>query len=332
LGINDTVVTVKFNNLFQGNDALKKITVTAGNACGSSAAVGIILLKNLPAQPTSITGPTNACENAFAGTDATYKISKANLADGYVWSLSNAVNARITSHPAGTGVNDTIIKVHYDSAFYSGRVKVASSRNCGLSAVTTLAVTKLAPAASTAITGVLTPCAGTTQVYTAATVANARAYIWTIPYSATLSGQGSRSVSVSFKSNFTGGSISVKAVSLCGTSDVKTINVNKCSAAARTNNSAAFSNAAKQLAGALAMQVYPNPSKGSFVIGLSQSKLMQSVRLRINNQLGQTVYEKTTGANTQTLQLNINEALPAGTYFIHCVVDGQLLTRKIEVL
>lgn len=75
------------------------------------------------------------------------------------------------------------------------------------------------PAAPTAISGSVTPCAGATGiVYTCSTVSSAVTYNWTVPANATIvSGLGTTSITVNFSSTFTSGLVSVSATNSCGT-------------------------------------------------------------------------------------------------------------------
>jgi hypothetical protein len=62
-------------------------------------------------------------------------------------------------------------------------------------------------------------------VYSIAPVSNATSYIWTVNVAgATLTGQGTNSIAVSFPS-FTSGSVTVQAVNGCGTSAVRSVTV-----------------------------------------------------------------------------------------------------------
>lgn len=130
-------------------------------------------------------------------------------------------------------------------------------------------------------------------------------------------------MSVSFKSNFTSGSISVKAVSLCGGSVVKTINVNKCTAAARQS----LSEAPKEMA-ALELNLYPNPSKGNFTLFIAKSNnKIKAATISIVNAFGQSVYQQTAGA----AQVKINQPLANGLYFVRCTVDGETTVKKMVI-
>jgi PKD repeat protein len=75
------------------------------------------------------------------------------------------------------------------------------------------------PGAASAISGLTTVCAGTTQVnYSINAVANATNYNWSLPSGATInSGTGTEAITVNYANNATSGTISVQGTNICGT-------------------------------------------------------------------------------------------------------------------
>ena len=186
----------------------------------------VVTVNALPALPASISGPANVCTYAASGAPATYTTPLVAGAT-YNWTVP-ATGATILS---GQGTNS--ITVGFTSAYTTGNVAVRSinAASCA-SAYKTLVVAKTIPAAPLAITGPSNVCSaatsGATVTYSIAAVAGATSYNWTVPVNATLvSGQGTTSITVTFTSAYTTGSIGVQSVVACGNSVAKTLVVTK---------------------------------------------------------------------------------------------------------
>ena len=203
-------ITVAVNTtLFTGGN----VSVQAVNSCGSSALKTLAISKILPAS-ASISGPSNIC----GLTTATYTATAVSGASSYAWILPAGLT--------GTSTTNTITVSVNASSFTSGNISVQALNACGSGATKTYTLTKT-PSAPTTLSGPSAAvCAGSTQTYTCTAMANATAYNWTVPSGAVInSGQGTTSVSVSFPSTFTSGTVSVTANSSCGNSAVKSLNV-----------------------------------------------------------------------------------------------------------
>ena len=161
----------------------------------------------LPA-PGPVDGPTQVCNG---GTGYIYSIAPIPNATSYTWSLPSG--AVITS---GSGTNT--ITVSFGGNAVSGTVSVYISTNCsGVSSQLWVNVSTL-PAPSGTITGIPVVCAGANDIgYSVAPVANAIAYVWTMPAGASIiSGGGTNSIDVSFNGNAVSGDIAVYSNNLCG--------------------------------------------------------------------------------------------------------------------
>lgn len=222
-------ITVAVNStLFTGGN----VSVQAANTCGSSTVKTLALTKTLPAS-TSISGPSFIC----GLTTATYTATAVSDASSYAWTLPAGLT--------GTSSTNTITVSVNASAFTSGTISVQALNACGIGTAKTFTLTKI-PSSPTTLSGPSAAvCAGSTQTYTCTAMANASAYTWTVPSGAVLnSGQGSTSVSVSFPSTFTSGTVSVTANSSCGNSAVKSLTV-----AAKTSTPGTISGTTTNLCG-----------------------------------------------------------------------------------
>ncbi len=191
------------------------VSVTATNACGTSAAQTLIVsLGTAPAQPGAITGNANIC----SGGTQTYSVSQVAGAISYVWSLPAGWQGGSNSNSITTITNAT-----------SGVVSVAAVNDCGTSTMQTLTVTvNSVPSQPTSITGLNAVCSGISGVYSIPAVTGATSYTWTLP-----GGWSGSSTSNSITATANGGSgnILVTVTNACGTSPSQFLNVTVSSAA-----------------------------------------------------------------------------------------------------
>lgn len=159
-----------------------------------------------PAQPSAITGSATPCNNS----QQTYSVTNDNTAASYTWTLPNGWTG--TSTTSSITVNTNTL---------SGTISVTANNNCGPSVARTLAVTATtAPVQPGTISGLATPCPGSTQTYSIAAVNGATSYTWTLP-----GGYGGTSTTNSITTTVgnTSGTISVVANNSCGSSVQRTL-------------------------------------------------------------------------------------------------------------
>jgi late competence protein required for DNA uptake (superfamily II DNA/RNA helicase) len=77
--------------------------------------------------------------------------------------------------------------------------------------------------------------------------------------------------------------------------------------------------------------LYPNPTSGSFTVEVYKSDVVEEAKLQVVNILGQIIYSKNTlkidGCIKETIELN--HALPNGTYFIKLIIGENVETKKL---
>ncbi len=227
LGVNDTIISVSFNNNFISGT---NISVSAATECGSSAIRSLSIIRNAAFTPGTITGPSNVC--AFTGNDisVTYSIPSGNNATFYNWVLPPGV---VATHPAGTGINDTIIEVVFPPNYVTGIISVAAGNGCSISVPRVLTVQKISPK-TPSLVGPTDPCpfiGASPATYSIRKIAEATGYNWSIPaIGATVvhqnpAGPNDTLIFVTYNTNFTTGSISVSAFNQCATSRISSINL-----------------------------------------------------------------------------------------------------------
>lgn len=212
-GQGTTAATISFGS----TPGVATVSVTAGNACGTS--MPKTLNVTIDANPalgsiSTIAGSTAICANQ---TNLTYIIPSVANATNYNWTVP--ASATVT---AGAGTQTITV----DFANVSGNICVNANNTCGVSpsSCLSLTVSPSAPTIPVAITGATAVCTGQVGNYSIAPVANGINYTWTVPTGATItSGQGTTDIVVTFGS--TAGQICVTAGNGCGTSAPACINV-----------------------------------------------------------------------------------------------------------
>jgi hypothetical protein len=185
------------------------ITVTANNACGSSAAQTLAVTVNpTPSQPGTISGNTTVCQ----GSSQTYSVAAVSGATSYTWTL-----------PSGWSGTNTTNSINPTVGANSGNITVTANNTCGSSTAQTLAVTvNPTPSQPGTISGATTVCQGSSQTYNVTPVSGATSYTWTLPsgWSGTSS---SNIIPVTVGAN--NGNITVTANNACGSSAAQTLAV-----------------------------------------------------------------------------------------------------------
>ncbi|GAB3541483.1 hypothetical protein GCM10027443_40830 [Pontibacter brevis] len=194
-----------------------EVSVQVENPCGTSPAT------TLPVEPVSTTpvalGPiTGAQATCTVEQGLVYSVDAVATALNYDWKFPSGWV--IT---AGQGTN----RVTVNASSNGGEISVAAVNDCGAGARSTITVqtTQNAPATPGAITGTPFSCINSTNtIYSIAAVSGATSYVWTVPNGWSItSGQGSTSIQVTVGTG--SGSITVKAVSACGTSPESSLSV-----------------------------------------------------------------------------------------------------------
>ena len=167
----------------------------------------------------SINGPVSVCQGQTGIILSTSAVTNATT---YSWTLPAGYS--ITS---GTGTGSITVTVAANAA--SGNVTVTPSNPCytgTTSASFTLAVNPL-PSTAGAITGAAQPCRSSTgNVYTVPVIANALFYTWTLPSGASItSGSGTNSITVSYGTSASSGSITAAGTNGCGNGTASSLSI-----------------------------------------------------------------------------------------------------------
>jgi uncharacterized protein (TIGR02145 family) len=228
-GQGDTSILVRFRSSFVSG----AISVKSVSICNiSSALKSVTVYKRVAAAPTAIQKeftPTSivATTNVTGLVSEVYRIKKVLYATSYNWYLNRGTNASIT-HINASGVNDTAVIVTFASCFVKDTLSVKSVTPCSISTAKTVIMSSSTTPASvagiTTIGGDFAVCIGTSKTFTAiastptTTQVGIASYRWTKPLNTTITSatSDSSSITVSFNTGFTGGSLTAKGVSSCG--------------------------------------------------------------------------------------------------------------------
>jgi hypothetical protein len=182
--------------------------VVTSNGCASAAFAGPVTLSDppIPVAPT-------ASSNSPVCQGGTVNLSVTGLA-GAIFSWTGPGSFTSTS-ATPTVTNLTSAK--------AGNYNVTQTiAGCVSPAATAVVVMNPLPSQPGTITGPASPCLGSTNTYSIASVTNASSYVWTIPSTWTSTGSG---LSISAVTGTGAGTISVVAVNGCGNSTARTFSV-----------------------------------------------------------------------------------------------------------
>ncbi len=216
----------------------KQFRVSAGSACGSSLQTIFSTFTLGPVTPSPISGPTSVCELIGTATTATYSIPAVPAATEYNWTIPAGTSV---THPNGTGVNDTIIRLTFLPSFTGGTVSATALNNCGTSGTRSLTIGYAHASTPGLISGPVNSCpyilpSGAVATYSVVPVTGATSYTWTAPAGAIVthpngSGANDYTITVKYPAGFSSGTISVTATNGCGTSSPRSLSILKLNAA-----------------------------------------------------------------------------------------------------
>jgi hypothetical protein len=150
----------------------------------------------------------------------TYSVAAVPGATSYSWTA--ATNTTILS---GQGTNT--ITLSAASNFTSGTLSVRAVSSCGQSAARTLglSINPVTPSTMTGQTSNL--CGGGQFTYSITAVTGATSYQWTVPSGCTIVTNSGNSIVMSVPSNFTTGTLSVRAFNSCGGSSLRSASLTR---------------------------------------------------------------------------------------------------------
>jgi hypothetical protein len=344
------------------------ISVSANNACGSSAANQLnITVINAPAIPDTILGNSLICN----GSSNVYSIVPVSGAISYTWTLPNGWLGNSTTHSITALANSN-----------GGNVTVRVTDACGTSGPKTLAVSTTGiPANAGVISGIVSVCSGSSYTYEIAAVSGATSYTWILPSG--WSGN-SNTNSITATAGSVSGNISVTANNACGSSSAQLLNVSlipvdtsvTVTATSLISNATGASyqwydcllnqiipfetsqtfipggngeyavivieNSCQDTSACInyvtlgieengeisGLNIYPNPTAGKVQVELSSYQSTDEYRIEVYTILGDFIYTSEITSRSTTLDLSEE---PGGIYFMKVYHGHRVQTTRIAL-
>jgi hypothetical protein len=295
IGVADTTISITFASNFTSSN----VNVQALNACGLSTTRSYFISRNNPSQPSLISGPTNTCEYiGINGQVATYSVSASASVDSYTWSVPQGAIGL-------TGQGTNTISFKYPTGYTGGSISVTATNNCGISPSRSIALSRLTPSTPGYIDVINTAtCPNREYTYSLASIpGNATSLLWTVPTGATIvNGQGTSTITVSYPNGVVDGNVTVKAVSNCGASGVRSLIIKLASCPANPisqNTKGVIST----MPTAMEVKVFPNPTNSSFNLQVTVDVSRSAIQARVFDLQGRLM---------KTIMIHPNENISLG--------------------
>ncbi len=150
-------------------------------------------------------------------------------------------------------------------------------------------------------------------------VADADSYVWTVSNNNWTGSSTTESIKLSISDAGTG-TLTVKAVNICGESNTATLDIYSSVGIEESNNTACYLG-----------QNIPNPANMNTTIPFSIPEA-GNVSFEVVSITGQVLYKKDIQANTGSNSIELNtEILPAGIYYYRIEFNGQRLVKKMTI-
>lgn len=339
-GENDTAVIVTYGAGFTRDSIIVK---TINGCTSSSARVLVVSAVLAPPTPTNIlsnTGNFNACAGNTIQYTAVAPAPTATQSAIFRYNWTLPASATIMS----SNSDSSVITVKYLTTYTGGRLMVKGRSACGTSgAAYTAYLTSPTPNSITSSTGTYNACVGNTIVYTVGlpapfpSQAVANRYRWTIPANSaiTSSNADSSSISVNFKTSFTGGNLTVRGMTSCniaGTAYTKAITHTGCLSGNRDGNAIVGKISTTISAESKGATIYPNPNNGTFNFrvetGLNE---YNTATIQIVDVFGRVVTQFSAGINAGIISKNVSQnKLAAGVYTVKYTIGT--VTKSLKMI
>jgi hypothetical protein len=293
---------------FASNFTSSNVSVQAFNACGLSGTRSYFIARNNPSQPSLISGPTNTCEYiGVNGQTATYAVSASVSVDSYTWTAPQGAIGL-------TGQGTNTISFKYPAGYTGGSILVTATNNCGTSQSRSLTVSRLVPSTPGNIDVInTTTCPSREYTYSVSNLpSNATSMLWTVPASGTIiSGQGTRSITVTYPVTVIDGYVTVKSVSNCGTSSTRAliIKLAPCPAIPAPQYTKGLMSTTPS---AIEVKVFPNPTTSTFNLQATDG-VSKEIKVNIMDLQGRIIKTFMTTTNQTS---NFGSELKAGVYMV----------------
>lgn len=317
-GINDTVVNITFLTGYT-NDTLIVKSVTP---CSMSTGKNIVL-NGLATPPTvnilsSASGNFQPCINDEVEYTATSNSPSTTQSTVSVFRWTIPKNTSIISGNS----DSSLVKIKYNSGYATGGIIFVKSQSaCGVLSASksfSLKYTPLTPksiTSSTTFNGCITSSSTFTAVNGISTTTSAPTvkFRWTIPANVAITNatNDSSSITVSFSSGYTGGTLSVRGISSCGVISVaktQTLTHTSCPTGTKLVLPIVQTNEIKENT----VTISPNPSVDNFNLTIISNDKLPGI-IKVYSLEGHLIKSSMINPNIKTV---FGNELSKGTYII----------------
>ncbi|MBL0102325.1 MAG: T9SS type A sorting domain-containing protein [Bacteroidetes bacterium] len=285
------------------------VSVAAVNPCGSY--VKSFVVRSVPVQPGSVTGPTTGLCN----TSATYTVAAVATATSYQWT----VPAGASISGSATGSTVTIV---FGPTFTStsANICVSAVNSCGVGPQRCFAVTSRP--GTPVVTGPTSVCKSQSAVaYSVAPVAGASSYVWQVTGGATISSSGVNATVNFNTSTISGVIVRSTAANSCGVGNPGLLNVG-VSLACRTS---------EPVSPVSMFDVYPNPTSGELNVRIDASE-NGNVLIKLTDLPGNVLLTRKESVTKGDNYLDFDLAdFAKGMYFLTVEGDG-MEVRTVRII
>ena len=328
------------------------VTVTTSGNCSVMSAATTVTVTALPTAAITASGSTTLCQGqkvtltATAGTGYTYLWSngtttqsiETGTAGEYTVRVTNASNCTVTSEAVTVTVNALPVAAITASGATTfcegGNVTLTASEGSSYlwsNGAITRSITVSASGNYTVTVTNQNQCTATSQAVAVAVNA--------LPAKPTISHSGNVLTSSATSGNqwflngvaISGANAQTLNATQSGIYTVQVINTNMCESTMSESINVTLTSIAKASTTVSSLQVYPNPSAGTFTVSFTTAK-PEKVRVVLINSIGQTLYENTqnkvAGTHEQLISM---DRLPTGVYTLQVHSSGKVMHKKVVV-
>lgn len=337
LGINDTAVIVTFLSGFTKDT----LSVNAVTACNVSATKTLVLSANLlPPTPTNIisnSGNYNPC----LGNQVSYSVavssptSSQTAATFYRWTIP------INSSIIAATTDSSTVTIKFNTGYAGGVITAKGQTACGqigTAKAINLQYLPPTPKSIASSRNIYNACIGSTLSFSVvvsiptSTQIAASIYRWTKPAYTTIisANSDSSTITLSFNTGYTGGSLSVKGQTPCGVlGNAKTQFLTHVGCSSGTKI------ASRLETETLKNEAYisPNPNNGSFMFRAGRlSKKNNQATLMISDINGRVIATFQLNAQNDQFEYFVKQLqLRPGIYFVRIIEDGYSSVTKMII-
>jgi hypothetical protein len=319
------------NSITAAIKAAGSVYLTLSNNSGSIPTVSSAFTRSLPPSPVSIVGYVAPCPNSTFTYTTSAAIPTSSQVANSVFRWTVPVGSTITA----ANTDSSSVTIRFGSTFSTGAITVKCQSACNIvSAAKSLAVAPAKPLDMSSSTGFWNGCIGNSATYSvisavpSVSLPPGVAFRWTKPANTTFTYANADSsvVTLQFNTGYTGGPLTAKATTLCGTLSTpisKTLTHINCAFGTRIG----VEDLQKDL-----VALYPIPNNGNFTLNV-QSTITKTAYANVNiiDVTGRTVYSERIKSVDGVLSKDFSLNLQRGMYALYYIINNKRTVIKFIV-